>query len=99
MEQLVIIKSVSPAREFESTQNGQTGSVKCIDVVLGDGLNNFVATAFNAVAQKIIDHPMKIGALVNVDLSFSVRNAKNDKGQEWYSQQVRLNNYAVLVEP
>lgn len=99
MEQLVIIKSVSPAREFASTQNGQTTNVKCIDVVLGDGLNNFVATAFHSIAQQIIDHPLPIGALVNADLSFSVRTAKNDKGQEWLSQQVRLNNYAVLVEP
>lgn len=99
MEKLVIINSVSPAREFASTQNGQVSNVKCIDVTFTDGLNNFVATAFNSVAQQIIDHPIKMGTLVSADLSFSVRTGKNDKGQEWYAQQVRLNNYSVIVEP
>ena len=95
MEKLMIVTSVSEAREFK----GNDGSmVKAIDVTLSDGINTIIASAADKRAQRIIDHPLAIGSLLNVDLTFSIVNVKSEKG-EFASQRVRLNDFGVIVSP
>lgn len=95
MEKLMIVTSVSEVREF----TGNDGSkVKALDITLSDGINTIVAGATDKRAQRIIDHPIKIGSLLNVDLTFSIVNVKSDKG-EFASQRVRLNDFGVIVAP
>lgn len=91
---MFIVTSQSEAREFGSDSE----KIKAVDVTLSDGINTIVCTAFDKKAQQLVDHPLKAGCMINADLSFTVRTVKNDKG-EWPVQQVRLNNFGVLVDP
>ena len=99
MERLLIVKSLSQVREFESTDNGQKVKIKAIDLTLTDEINTFVASAYDKKAQQIIDNALPEGTLINADLSFTVRKVKTEKGIEFDQQQVRLNSYGVIVKP
>lgn len=99
MELLLVVVSQAAPREFASSQNGQNTTVKCVEVTLNDGINEYIASAFAEKAQKLIDHPLKAGAFIRGSLSFNVRVAKTNDGKEWPVQQVRLNNWGVISEP
>ena len=95
MEKIMIVTSVSEAREF----TGNDGSkIKAMDITLSDGVNSIVASAVDKRAQRIIENPIKIGSLLNVDLTFYIQNVKSDKG-EFASQRVRLNDFGIIVAP
>lgn len=80
------------ARSFKSS-NGE--EVKAVDLLLSDSVNELVATAYDKRAQQLIDHPLPQGALINADITFSVRTVKTEKG-EFSQTQVRLNNYGLF---
>lgn len=82
-------------RSFNSVQNGQSTTVDAVDVLLTDGINNFVATAYEKEAIRLKEHPLEKGGMASVDLSFSVRTSKTEKG-EYSFQQVRLNRIVML---
>lgn len=94
MEKMLIVVSQAAAREFQ----GSDGTVKVVDLNLSDGINQFLVSAFDKQAQRLIDNPLSAGSLINADLQFSVRNYKTEKG-EFASQQVRLAAYGVIVNP
>lgn len=98
MIETLIVSSQSPVREFDSVEKGQSVKIKVVDVVLTDNINSFVASAFDKTAQRIQDNPLKVGSLIKADLGFSVRTVKTEKG-EFMSQNVRLNNFGIIVEP
>lgn len=98
MIETLIVVNQSPVREFDSVEKGQSVKIKVVDVVLTDNINSFVASAFEKVAQRMQDTPLKAGALIKADLAFSVRTVKSEKG-EFMSQNVRLNNFGIIVEP
>lgn len=91
---MLIVVSQAAAREFQ----GSDGTVKVVDLNLSDGINQFLVSAFDKQAQRLIDNPLAAGSLINADLQFSVRNYKTEKG-EFTSQQVRLAAYGVIVNP
>lgn len=94
MEKMMIVVSQAAAREFQ----GNDGTVKVVDLNLSDGINQFLASAYDKQAQRLIDQPLPAGSLITADLQFSVRNFKTDKG-EFASQQVRLTAFGVIVKP
>lgn len=96
MEKLMILVALSEVRTFRGNDGAD---VKAIDVTLSDGINTIIAGAIEKRAQQLIDHPIKAGALVNVDLSFSVSNIKTNDGKEFPRQNVRINQIAALVNP
>lgn len=95
MEKLLIVVGQENQRSFNSVQNGQNVTCEAVDVLLTDGLNNFVATAFEKEAVRLKEHPLKKGGWLMCDLVFTVRTSKTDKG-EYSFQQVRLNKYVEL---
>ena len=95
MQMKLIVCGQENQRTFNSVQNGQNVTVDAVDVLLTDGLNNFVATAFEKEAIRLKENPLAKGSWVMVDLAFNVRTSKTDKGEYSY-QQVRLNKYVAL---
>lgn len=93
-----MVVSQATAREFQGTSNGQPSTVKVVDVTLSDGINQFICSAFDKLAQRLIDHPLKTNAFINADLQFSVRTGKTEKGTEFAVQQVRLANYGIIAD-
>lgn len=92
---MLICVGLENQRTFNSVQSGQNVTVDAVDVLLTDGLNNFVATAFEKEAVRLKEKPLEKGGWVMVDLTFNVRTSKTDKGEYSY-QQVRLNKYVAL---
>lgn len=95
MEKLMIVVAQDAPRSFDVTSNGQTKTVKSVDVTLTDGLNTFLCSAYENEAQRLIDKPLTKGAWVMADLTFSVRTSKTEKGERGF-QQVRLNKFLAL---
>lgn len=95
MQMYLVVVGQENQRSFNSTQNGQSTTVDAVDVLLTDGINNFVATAYEKEAIRLKEHPLERGAMVSVDISFSVRTSKTEKG-EYSFQQVRLNRIVAL---
>ena len=98
MEKMLLVVSQGATREFDSTKNGQTTKVKALDLELTDKVNTFIIGVAGDKANQLHDHPLKAGTLINADLSFYKKMVKTEKG-EFPQQQVRLNNYGVIVEP
>ncbi|MBO7629010.1 MAG: hypothetical protein J6S87_03565 [Bacteroidales bacterium] len=97
MEKYFVVVSQSEARQFDGKSDGQSTTIKAVDVLLSDGINQIIASAYDKKAQQLIDKPLKPGAFINADLTFSTKEVKTEKSA-WLSQQVRLNNYAVISE-
>lgn len=95
MQMLLIVVGQENQRSFNSVQNGQNTTCEAVDVLLTDGLNNFVATAFEKEAMRIKEHPLEKGGWVMADLVFTVRTAKTERGEYSY-QQIRLNKFVAL---
>lgn len=95
MQMLLIVVGQENQRSFNSVQNGQNTTCEAVDVLLTDGLNNFVATAFEKEAIRIKEHPLEKGSWVMADLVFTVRTAKTERGEYSY-QQIRLNKFVAL---
>lgn len=95
MEKMLIVCSQENVRTLEFERDGRKESVKAVDLVLTDGLNNFLCTAFDKEAQRLLDRPVKAGDWISVDLVFSVKTSKTDKGERAF-QQIRLNKFVVL---
>ena len=93
MEKMMILVSVSEPRTFKGTDGND---VKAIDLVLSDGVNSITTSAIDKKAQRIIDHPLNIGSMLNVDFTLYTNTVKNDKG-EFVTQKVRLNDFGVIV--
>jgi len=96
MEKFVVVLSQGDAREFESTANGQKEMVDVVDLVLTDGLNTFACSAFVKVAQRLRKEPLRKGAMINANLSFFARKAKNKDGGEFMQQACTLQDYGVI---
>lgn len=92
---LVIFVGKENQRSFNTVQNGQNVPCEAVDVLLSDGLNNFVATAFDKEALRLKDSKIENGSWMMVDLAFSVRTSKTEN-REFSYQQVRLNRYVAL---
>lgn len=95
MEKLLIVCSQESERSFEIEREGRREMLKAIDLVLTDGLNNFLCTAYEKEAQRLIDKPLEKGTWISVDLSFSVKTAKTEKGERAF-QQIRVNKFCAL---
>lgn len=95
MEKLLIVCSQESERKFEVDREGRKETVKAIDLVLTDGINNFLCTAYEKEAQRLIDKPLEKGSWVAVDLSFSVKTSKTEKGDRAF-QQIRINKFCAL---
>lgn len=93
MEKLMFVIRQESARSFKSSNGDE---VKAVDLALSDGVNEMVATAYDKRAQQLIDHPLPQGALINADITFSIRTVKTEKGQEFAQTQVRLNGYGLF---
>lgn len=92
MEKLLIVASASEPREF----NGQDGNaVKAIDLVLTDGINTFVVSAVDRLAQRLIDKPLPVGTLVNANMEFKVRVVEKE-GRQFSVQQVSLKEIGAM---
>ena len=96
MAQLLIVVRQLDERKFKGNENGQACDVSVVDVLLTDGINQYLASAFDKVALRLIKEPLKPGAWVSADLSFNVRTWKNEAGKENQSQAVRLQNIVAL---
>ena len=92
MELQVFLAEKAEVRTFESQVNGQVKSNKAIDVVLTDGLNEFVATAYNDEAEKLAQLPLP--ACLFADLRFSLREAQGQDGKTRRFQQIRISAFA-----
>lgn len=92
---LLFVVGQENQRVFSSTQNGQSVTVDAVDVLLTDGINNFVATAFEKEALRLKEKPLEKGGWAMVDMLFTVRTSKTEKGEFSY-QQVRLNKIVPL---
>jgi len=92
MELQVFLAEKAEVRTFESQVNGQTKTTKALDVVLTDGLNEFVATAYNDEAEKLAQLP--VPSCVFADLRFYSREAEVQNGTKRKFQQVRIQNFA-----
>lgn len=95
MEKMLIVEGQENQRTLKFTLNGKETSCLAVDVLLTDGLNNWVATAFDKEAERLKECPLKKGSWVMTDLIFTVRTVKTDKG-EFSCQQVRLNKFVAL---
>lgn len=95
MEKLLIAVGQENQRSFSSVQNGQNVTCEAVDVLFTDGLNNFVATAFDKEAIRLKEHPLKKGSWYMCDLVFTVRTSKTERG-EYSFQQVRLNKFVEV---
>ena len=92
MELHVFLAEKAEVRTFESQVNGQVKSSKAIDVVLTDGLNEFVATAYNDEAEKLAQ--LEIPAIIFADLRFYTREAQGQDGKTRKYQQIRISAFA-----
>ena len=92
MEIQVFLAEKAEVRTFESQVNGQTKTTKAIDVVLTDGLNEFVATAYNDEAEKLAQLPLP--ACLFADLRFYSREAQGQDGKTRKFQQIRISTFA-----
>ncbi|MBR5015950.1 MAG: hypothetical protein IKX52_03940, partial [Clostridia bacterium] len=90
-----VVVSQDAPRTFEVTENGQKKEIKSVDVVLTDGLNNFLCSAYDREAQRLIDKPLTQGAWVQADMGFSVKTVKGEKGERTF-QSIRLRNFYAL---
>lgn len=89
MEQIGIIKSVSPVRVLQGNQ----GEMKIVDVVIDSGADQLVFSAFDKVAERFTNSENLIGSLVLVHLICSVRE-KDGK----LFQSMRCDLVALLVD-
>lgn len=95
MQMMLIVVGQENQRKFDVESKGQRTTCDAVDVLLTDGLNNFVATAFEKEAIRIKEMPLEKGGWVMVDLTFNVRTSKTDKGEFSY-QQIRINRFVSL---
>ena len=92
MELQVFLAEKAEVRTFESQVNGQVKTTKALDVVLTDGLNEFVATAYNDEAEKLSQLP--VPSCLFVDLRFYSREAQGQDGKTRKFQQIRISAFA-----
>lgn len=92
---LLIISSQENAREIETERNGVKDTIKAVDLVLTDGLNMYLVTAFEKEAQRLLEHPAPKGGWIRVDLSFVVRTSKTERGERAF-QSIRLNKFVFI---
>ena len=97
MEMQVFVLSQEPERVFKTTENGQEKEVKAVDLTLSDGLNNFLVSAYEKNAQRLIDHKLERGAWIRADVTFIVKTleAKDGKPARAF-QTCKLNNYVAM---
>lgn len=93
MEFLCNVAKVFPERTIEGTRDGQRRTTTVVECLLDDGLNQFLASAFDV---KVVDFP-KEKAVIRCDLTFSVRETEKD-GSKRYFQSIRINRYVVMSE-
>lgn len=90
MNVLCTIASHGEARTFEGTR----GTGTAIDVVLKSGSNAIIASAFDALAERIIKGEFNAQTLLSADITFMVRQSKDGKT----FQSCRIDNLAVIFD-
>lgn len=95
MEKMLIVCSQEATRTFNVERDGRQEEVEAVDVVLTDGINTFLCTAYDKEAQRLTKTPLEKNSWVAADLSFSVRTAKTEKGDRAF-QQIRLNKFCAM---
>lgn len=92
---MLVVSQIGEKREF----TGNDGSkITACDIVLTDGTNTFVASAFDKVQQKIAETPLQVGTVINANLSFFLTKVNSEKG-EFFSQKVRLESFGIMILP
>lgn len=87
MEKLVRIKQQGALSTFQGSNSGET--VTKIEVVMTDGLDTFVAEAFDKLAISIGQSPLDHNAIYHAQMQMTVR--------EWTNQQTGQVNRANSV--
>ena len=87
MEKLVRIKQQGTLSTFQGANSGET--VTKIEVVMTDGIDTFVAEAFDKQAIAINQNPLDPNAVYNAQLQISMR--------EWSNQQTGVTNRANSI--
>lgn len=90
MEINAIVKSVSNARSL----NGRNGELKMVDVVVSNGLDEFVTTAFDKVAEMFEKQSVKAGMYCVCRLRASIRE---HDGKQF--QSISLDAVAPIIDP
>lgn len=91
MNVLCTIASHGEARTFEGTR----GTGTAIDVVLKSGSNTILASAFDALAERIIKGEFNAQSLLSADIVFTVRQSR--EGDKMF-QSCRIDNLAVIFD-
>lgn len=91
MNVLCTIASHGEARTFEGTR----GTGTAIDVVLKSGNNAIIASAFDALAERIIKGEFNAQTLLSADITFMVRQSKD--GDKSF-QSCRIDSLAVIFD-
>lgn len=90
MNVLCTIASHGEARTFEGTR----GTGTAVDVVLKSGNNMIIASAFDALAERIIKGELNAQTFLSADITFMVRQSKDGKT----FQSCRIDNLAVIFD-
>ena len=93
-----IIKSIGEPREFESTDlKGVKRTVTAVDVVMESASDEFVATAYDNPAEKLLNHA-SIGDYAFAELRFSAKTKKREDGSNYAVQSVCILNIHILKQ-
>lgn len=90
MNVLCTIASHGEVRTFEGTR----GTGTAVDVVLKACGNTIIASAFDALAEKIIKGEFNSQTLLSADITFTVRQSKDGKS----FQSCRIDNLAIVFD-
>ncbi len=89
------LEAKSEVRSFDSTsRNGGTQQRKAIDVVLTDGANKFVATAYDELAEEA--EKASVNEFYEASLSFSVKERSAQDGHKFMTQEVTVRSWLPL---
>ena len=92
MDKLAKIVVRKDVRFLESKKEAGK-KIPVIDLVISTGLDDFLVTAFDTVASRIIAEDLNVGAICLFSLNFSVSGNQEDK---YKFQSIRLTNYAKV---
>lgn len=92
MEKTVYLVQACPMEKKDITrQSGEQTTLKVKEVVLSDGLDTFVAEAYDRVAEDLEDRPLETGRYYRVRCSLEANQVTNkDSGKQRYFNKIRL---------
>lgn len=93
MEKIVRVTAVSPMTTFQ----GQSGNINKIQVTMTDGLDTFVADAYDQTARDINEQGLSEDTVYNVSLQLTLReNYKRETNEKYLSTRIRIIRIAAL---